>query len=70
MAYSYKSRLDAGMKIEPNNWVLSLVAKAKGKNPKHAFIVVEGLSEDEQEVIFRRYDFVLAEKNSGFFSFT
>lgn len=61
MTKPYTSHIDTGKLVHPETWVLSLVAKAKGSNPEHAFLVVEGLSEDAKMIIFRRYDFVLAD---------
>lgn len=40
-------------------------AKAKGKNPEHAFLVVEGLGRDWKSVYFRRYDFVVGNHPNG-----
>lgn len=65
MTKPYQSRIDSELLVTPGNWVLSLVAKAKGKNPEHAFLIVEGLSSDWKSVYFRRYDFVIDNKPSG-----
>ncbi len=60
-----RSLIDSSkMVIYPNQCVLSLIAKAKGKNPEHAFIIVEGLV-DHEKFFYRRYDFVVKDVNKS-----
>jgi len=61
MLEAYRSFLDKNKWVYPN-WVVSLVAKPRGRNPEHAFILVEGLT-PEGNVCIRRYDFVVGDNN-------
>jgi len=60
-----RSHIDVNKIAHPEQWVLSLVAKKRGSNPEHAFILLEGLDRTGHNVIFRRYDFVIGDKNTS-----
>jgi len=53
------SKVDKSRAISEDHWVLSIVAKPGGRNPEHAILLVEGM--DNDNLIFRRYDFVMGE---------
>jgi len=61
----YDSVLDPEnrLPIDPKNWVVAIVRKPKGRNPEHAFILVEGIDEADN-VTLRRYDLFMDEANS------
>ncbi len=59
-----RSLIDPSKMVHPNQCVLSLVAKAQGKNPEHAFIIVEGFV-DHEKFFYRRYDFVVKDVNKS-----
>lgn len=49
------SLLDDELEVTQSTWIVSLLRKPEGKNPEHAFIVVEG-SREPGRVLLRRYD--------------
>ncbi len=57
-----KSLLDPELEITQTAWMVSLLRKPAGKNPEHAFILVEG-SQERNRVLFRRYDLLLQENS-------
>ncbi len=53
-----RSQINPEKIIYPGQWIVSMVAKPRGKNPEHAFIILEGFDTTGSNVFFNRYDFV------------
>jgi tetratricopeptide (TPR) repeat protein len=54
---SYTSSISPDLKISHDRWTVSLLCKPSGKDPKHAFIVIEGIAKDGKAV-YLSYDLV------------
>jgi len=59
------STADSKIPITYDNWVVSLLRKPTGKNPDHAFLVIEGVNQMGKGLLVR-YDLVDNEKEQGY----
>jgi hypothetical protein len=57
-----RSIFDSQKLVDKNQWLVAIFRKPYGKNPEHAFLVVEGVHEDGNHVL-RRYDLFQDQKN-------
>lgn len=55
---SLASAFDKKLLITQNNWVVTLLRRKNSKNPRHTFIVVEGINEAGLGILYR-YDLVV-----------
>jgi len=61
---SQPSRLDATLRMTSNSWVVSLLRRKNSTNPRHTYILVEGIDRDGTGIV-RRYDLVAYENRGG-----
>lgn len=59
---SKASRIDTTQRVTPTNWAVSLLRRKNAANPRHTFILVEGIEQDGTGIL-RRYDLVINEKH-------
>lgn len=63
-ATSKSSRIDETQRVTPHSWVVSLLRRKNAANPKHTYLLVEGMQQDGTGVL-RRYDLVINQTRQG-----
>ena len=59
------SQADNKIPITVNNWAVSIMRKPTSGNPEHAFLIVEGITNNHRGLI-RRYDLVIDDERPKF----